>query len=210
MPSHPRSAWVRLGELLVRRRIELDPRYSNRRIFTDERIPGKYRIINTLERGQRDTYETGTIAAIEAAYDLAPGAIGRFLDGGELETQERPDVTEEMRREAPPPRPERPGLLRDMPPEFAEPARPYLRDLLVLVAAAELHNPGGTLAGADVFPGDPDGRSARQWDLLAAKGHRSLPDGFTNDEIAEALALAWSMGPARQGEAAAGLAAASR
>jgi len=86
MPSYPHSAWGRLGELLVRRRIELDPRYSNRRIFTDERIPGRYRIVNALERGQRDNYEAGTLAAIESAYHLDPGAIARFLAGGELES----------------------------------------------------------------------------------------------------------------------------
>lgn len=85
MPSHPDQARVRLGELLVRRRIELDPRYRNRRTFTDERAPGLYRIINDIELGRRDNYEPGTVAALEAAYDIAPGAISRALEGGELE-----------------------------------------------------------------------------------------------------------------------------
>ena len=58
MASHPRAAWVRLGELLVRRRIELDPRYRNRRTFTSERGV-EYRIVNDIELGRRDNYEAG-------------------------------------------------------------------------------------------------------------------------------------------------------
>ena len=87
MPSHPRSAWTRLGELLRRRRIELDLRYRNRRTFEADRAPGLYRIINAIETGERDNYEPGTIAALEVAYDLVPGSIDRALDGGELEPQ---------------------------------------------------------------------------------------------------------------------------
>jgi hypothetical protein len=84
MASHPRPAWTRLGELLMRRRIDLDPRYRNRRLFTAERAV-EYRIVNDIELGNRDNYEPGTIAALEGAYAVAPGSIGRALEGGELE-----------------------------------------------------------------------------------------------------------------------------
>ena len=87
MPAHPRSAWTRLGELLMRRRIDIDPRYSNRRTFVEERVPDRYRIINSIELGRRDNYEPATKAALEAAYRLAPGAIDRFFSSGILDTE---------------------------------------------------------------------------------------------------------------------------
>jgi hypothetical protein len=87
MLSHTGPDWIRLGEFLIRRRIDLDPRYRNRRIFVAERAPDRYRIVNAIELGRRDNYEPATIAALEAAYGLAPGAIDRALAGGELEVQ---------------------------------------------------------------------------------------------------------------------------
>jgi hypothetical protein len=84
MTSHPRLAWTRLGELLIRRRIELDPRYRNRRAFTAERAV-EYRIVNDIELGNRTNYESATIAALEAAYAIPAGSIGRILAGGEIE-----------------------------------------------------------------------------------------------------------------------------
>lgn len=86
MPSYPRSAWERLGELLVRRRIELDSRYRNRRTFTSERAV-EYRIVNDIELGRRDNYEPATLAGLEVAYELAAGAIERTLAGDGLEPQ---------------------------------------------------------------------------------------------------------------------------
>jgi hypothetical protein len=79
MPTYPPSAWERLGAALIRRRIELDSRYRNRRTFADERH-ADYRIVNDIELGRRDNYEPATVAALELAYDLPSGAIGRFLD----------------------------------------------------------------------------------------------------------------------------------
>jgi hypothetical protein len=80
----PTANWKRLGELLVRRRIELDPRYSNRQLFAAERGIN-YRTVSDVERGRRDNYEGGTVTALEVAYAVAPGSIGRALAGGELE-----------------------------------------------------------------------------------------------------------------------------
>lgn len=80
----PTADWKRLGELLVRRRIELDPRYSNRKLFARERGLN-YRIVTDLEHGIRGNYEDGTITAAEVAYRVAPGSLRRALAGGGLE-----------------------------------------------------------------------------------------------------------------------------
>jgi len=84
MPPRQDGSWARLGELLVQRRIELDPRYRNRRIFADERGLN-WRLLHDLERAKRTNFEPETMAAVEVAYGLAPGSIGRTLSGGELE-----------------------------------------------------------------------------------------------------------------------------
>ena len=90
VPGHSHDDQVRRGEALVRRRLELDPRYRNRRTFARERAtPGLYRIINDLERGNRDNYEPQTRAAAEAAYDLAPGSLDRYFGTGTLEATGR-------------------------------------------------------------------------------------------------------------------------
>lgn len=94
MSSHDREAWERLGEMLVRRRLELDPRYRNRRTFTREHAPDLYRIVNDIELGRRDNYEPATLAAIEAAYSLPAGTIGRLLDG-QLATSDGPSAAPE-------------------------------------------------------------------------------------------------------------------
>lgn len=80
----PDANWKRLGEQLVRRRIELDPRYSNRQLFAAERGVN-YRVVSDVERGRRDNYEDGTVTALEVAYAVAPGSIGRALAGGGLD-----------------------------------------------------------------------------------------------------------------------------
>jgi hypothetical protein len=82
--SHTRK---RLGELLIRRRLDIDPRYQNRQVFADERGV-EYRIVSAIERGERANFQIVTIAKLEAAYDLAPGSIASFLAGGELELRE--------------------------------------------------------------------------------------------------------------------------
>jgi hypothetical protein len=80
----PTANWKRTGESLVRRRIELDPRYANRRLFAAERGLN-YRIITDLEHGRRGNYEPSTLTAAEVAYGLAAGSIARSAAGGELE-----------------------------------------------------------------------------------------------------------------------------
>jgi transcriptional regulator with XRE-family HTH domain len=91
MPPHAAGPWVRLGELLAQRRVEIDPRYKNRSLFADERGLN-WRLLHDVERAKRANYAPDTVAALEVAYGLAPGAVGRALDGGELEVQ--PGVAE--------------------------------------------------------------------------------------------------------------------
>jgi hypothetical protein len=87
VPTDRDQAWVRLGDALVRRRIELDPQYRNRRRFADERGL-EIRIAADLEKARRTNFEPATITAAEVAYQLAAGSITRFLQGaGSLEPQ---------------------------------------------------------------------------------------------------------------------------
>jgi hypothetical protein len=75
--------WVRLGQLLIRQRVEMDPRYRNRRVFCGERDI-EYRLVSDLERGARSNYEAQTVAEAERAYGLPVGTISRALAGGDL------------------------------------------------------------------------------------------------------------------------------
>lgn len=89
------SAWQRLGDLLVTRRVQIDPRYTTRRTFVAETHSGKqdswYRMITSIENGSRDNYSRETLAAIEIAYQLQPGSLHRTLtEGGELEPLQQP------------------------------------------------------------------------------------------------------------------------
>ena len=77
------STWERLGRLLIQRRTALDPRYNNRQAFADA-TGLKYRLVYDIEEHRRDNFGDTTLTSIEVAYKLDPGAIKRFLDGGEL------------------------------------------------------------------------------------------------------------------------------
>jgi len=83
--------WQRLGALLIQRRTALDPRWHNRREFADA-TRMSYRLAYDIEEGRRANFGTSTLAAIEVAYGLVPGAIGRFLAGGELEVKDAPPL----------------------------------------------------------------------------------------------------------------------
>jgi len=148
MPSDTEPAWKRLGDLLVRRRIELDPRYRNRRLFTSER-GAEYRIVNAIERGERSNYEPATLSALEVAYSLAPGAILRAADGAGLQPQP------ETRATAPPPGPVR------LPHLYGQELEPYLAGVRDdLAEAMRAYGPGFT--GDQAFP--HDGLEAEAWD----------------------------------------------
>lgn len=148
MPTDNQPAWKRLGDLLMRRRVEIDPRYRNRRVFVAERGMD-YRMVNTVERGQRSNYEPQTIAAFEEAYQLAPGAIARTLNGADLE----PLPPARSAREAAAP----PSPLSDV--DEAE-LRPYLQAVLDEIAAAIARH-GPSPSGSEVFG---NAQEAEIWD----------------------------------------------
>jgi hypothetical protein len=81
--------WKGLGDLLITRRVQLDPEYKNRRKFVAATATGStdswYRMINSVETGNRDNYARQTIAAIEVAYQLKPGSLMRSLRTQTLE-----------------------------------------------------------------------------------------------------------------------------
>lgn len=87
------AMWKMLGELLERRRVEIDTRYSNLTLFTTERGLD-YRLAWDLEHGARSNYRRPTLTAIEVGYGLVPGSIARFLSGevsGLARAATRPD-----------------------------------------------------------------------------------------------------------------------
>ncbi|MEZ0076385.1 hypothetical protein [Planotetraspora sp. GP83] len=84
MPVDP--IWRQLGDQLVHRRVQLDPEYRTRRAFVVATravgANGWYRMITSLELGERDNYKRETLAAAETAYRLQPGSIRAFIGRG--------------------------------------------------------------------------------------------------------------------------------
>jgi hypothetical protein len=83
MPAS-REDWERVGALLIDRRIEISPRYANRRAFAEE-TGLNWRTLHDAEYGKRATFKPETVRAFEAAYRLVPGSLARTLAGGGLE-----------------------------------------------------------------------------------------------------------------------------
>lgn len=81
------APWRHVGELLVRRRVALSPRYRNRTIFA-AKTGQEYRMVFDVEKGKRSNYTRETIASMEHGYRLRPGAIHRAL--AHLEWEEFP------------------------------------------------------------------------------------------------------------------------
>ena len=84
MPPADRTAWARLGRLLAERRVQISPRYANRRAFAADREMN-WRTLHDVEAAKRTNFTPQTMRAFEAAYMLAPGSLERTLAGGELE-----------------------------------------------------------------------------------------------------------------------------
>jgi hypothetical protein len=84
MPPADRTAWARLGRLLAERRVQISPRYANRRAFAADREMN-WRTLHDIELAKRDNFRPDTMRAFEAAYMLAPGSLDRALAGGDLE-----------------------------------------------------------------------------------------------------------------------------
>ena len=190
------AAWTRLGELLIQRRVQLDPRYRNRRLFAIERGLDS-RLVADIERARRQNFEGVTLAAaIEAAYRLEPGSIGRTLHGGELE-QAAPAVRALPAASPPEVRPRRrpaapPGFVTD---EIKEQARPYADEIwerLWMLAGNRAPDPTG-----DGQPPDPGG---------AALFGEGTHDQFAWDSAApyRPLAKTWFLAVLRSRREAAG------
>lgn len=80
--------WKALGDLLVTRRVQLDPRHKNRRKFVADTHSGSfdswYRMVTSIETGGRDNYSRETLAAMEVAYQLEPGSLSTSLHTSRL------------------------------------------------------------------------------------------------------------------------------
>jgi len=76
------ESWQRLAGELIDRRVALDSRFSNRRLFCQERGID-YRTVSDLENARRDNYGRQTLAKIERAYEWAPGSVRTILEGKE-------------------------------------------------------------------------------------------------------------------------------
>lgn len=83
-PSPSSADWGRLGELLTRRRVELDPRYQNRTLFCEERDVD-YRLAYDIEEARRSNFRPATLLAVAAAYAVTPESVTAALQGGSLE-----------------------------------------------------------------------------------------------------------------------------
>ena len=83
MMTAPPAAWKRLGKLLVQRRIELSPKYRDRTTFAAD-TSLNWRLLHDIERAKRTNFSSESLAAIEVAYRLEPGAVDTALAGGEL------------------------------------------------------------------------------------------------------------------------------
>ena len=71
-------SWKRVADLLVSRRINLDPRYQNRRTFCREKGV-EYRVISDIEGARRTNFSAPMITAIEVAYQIAEGSVKAAL-----------------------------------------------------------------------------------------------------------------------------------
>ena len=81
MPSdHDEGRWRAIGEQLTHRRVELDIRYKNLTLFTEEQGID-YRLAWDIENGRRGNYRTATLTALDIAYGLPPGTLRALAAG---------------------------------------------------------------------------------------------------------------------------------
>lgn len=79
-PYPPAAAWKALGKALELRRAQLGYPHGQRGAFADHRHwPMSGRTLARIERGEPFDYPESTLAEVERVYDLAPGAIWKFL-----------------------------------------------------------------------------------------------------------------------------------
>lgn len=167
MPPADDGSWARLGEHLARRRAEIDPRYRNRTLFAQERNVN-WRLVHDIERAKRTDFRPETLSVLEGAYELAPGAISRFLASGDLEaplagSEPRPVITVLPAAAVLPPSQAAEDLWS---PEVRAAAEPYALKVafrLLALRSQGIENPDG----AQMFggwQGWDDSRAAEWWD----------------------------------------------
>lgn len=71
-------AWRNLARLLVERRVQLAPRFHNRRAFCDEKHLD-YRVVSDIETARRDNFGAPMLTALEVGYEIAEGGIRQAL-----------------------------------------------------------------------------------------------------------------------------------
>ena len=151
-----------------------------------ERDSRLYRLCSDIELGKRTSYKPASLIAIERAYELGPGAIGRFLSGG----LESPDTGPGEPAVASPA--QAPQIIRVLA-TIGRNTAAEIAELTVLtdkvkavVAAARTFQPCGQLDGRKLFPrdGPQDQRLARAWNVLNAMGF--------DDELHASIA-AWNV-----------------
>lgn len=83
------TRWQQLGDLLIRRRADLDPRFGGihgRQMFCDT-AGLSYRLVYDIEEARRSNFGKAARGALENGYQLEPGAISRFIAGASLEVR---------------------------------------------------------------------------------------------------------------------------
>lgn len=78
------GVWMRLGEQLVARRVQLRSEWSVRRRFTDD-TGVDYRVVYDIEKARRTNFSDGTLRRLEKAYGLRAGAIPAILSGDDMQ-----------------------------------------------------------------------------------------------------------------------------
>jgi len=86
------AGWQNLGQLLIRRRVQINPRYSNRSEFC--RSTGlDPRVVADIEKARRTNFSQPIIAALEHAYQLPPGWIHQATQDPNTELPPLPGAT---------------------------------------------------------------------------------------------------------------------
>lgn len=196
VPPHQHGQWVRLGEMLARRRTEIEPRYKNRTLFA-EATGLNWRLLHDIERAKRDEFKPETLAALETAYQLAPGAIERALKGGDLEPAGTPDPLERARPH--PARADSSGV--PIPEELRGPAQERADEIQELLTRAAIRTGNPDPDGDQVF--GPGSWEAQSWDLF----RRQFPSTLRRLWIIAAASVPDDRAPGRQHGTAAGLTA---
>jgi hypothetical protein len=169
--------WQRLGAQLIQRRTALYPRHS-RGAFS-ETTGLSYRLVYDIEEARRTNFGTPVIAGIEAAYKLAPGAIGRFLDGAELRAADGKVLGI---AQAPPAAPSRPdhqsgsSVLAELSRQLGLEESPEYAALWGRIGlAADQHGipldpdaPAAVLKGEWLWPRDVSPADVKRWDEMAS------------------------------------------